>query len=385
MPPRVVVIGAGPMGLAAALGAIERGCETTVLERDEVGASLRTWGPTRFFTPLRMNLSSLMRAVAGDILPDDDELLTGPQFADILGELARRDPLRTRIRTKHSVLAVGRRGLTRSDYAGHPLRSERPFRLLIESPNGEEVLEADVVFDASGGQTIPRPFGADGLPARGELRLNSSAIRTLGELHARREELRGKRILVVGHGHSAANALGSLEQLARQEPSTRITWAVRTPNRRPCQDVANDPLAERRQVVHHANDLAESPPSFLKVERRAMIERVEENGSLAVTLTGGRRQEFDVIAAFTGFRPDASHVSELTVETSPVSEGGARLYRAISNVTDCLAVPRVAAKDLQSGEPNFYFIGSRSYGRVRTFLLQTGLQQLETILESLPT
>jgi len=114
-----------------------------------------------------------------------------------------------------------------------------------------------------------------------------------------------------------------------------------------------------------------------------MIERVEQNGSLAVTLTGGRRQEFDVIAAFTGFRPDASHVSELTVETSPVSEGGARLYRAISNMTDCLAVPRVAPQDLQSGEPNFYFIGSRSYGRARTFLLQTGLQQLETILESL--
>jgi len=372
------------MGLAAALGAIERGCQTTVLERDEVGASLRTWGPTRFFTPLRMNVSPAMRAVGGDILPDDDELLTGPQFADILAELARRDPLRTRIRTRHSVLAVSRRGLTRSDYAGHPLRSERPFRLLIDSPNGEDVLEADVVFDASGGQTIPRPFGADGLPARGELGLNSSAIRTLGELHARREEIRGKRILVVGHGHSAANALGSLEQLARQEPSTRITWAVRTPNRRPCQDFANDPLAERQQVVHRANDLAESPPPFLNVERRAMIERVEQNGSLEVTLTGGRRQQFDVIAAFTGFRPDASHVSELTVETSPVSEGGARLYRAISNVTDCLAVPRVAPKDLQSGEPNFYFIGSRSYGRARTFLLQTGLQQLETILETLP-
>jgi hypothetical protein len=384
MPPRVVVIGAGPMGLAAALGAIERGCKTTVLERDEVGASLRTWGPTRFFTPLRMNLSPAMRDVAGNILPADEELLTGPQFADILGVLAQRDPLRTRIRTKHSVLAVGRRGLTRSDYAGHPLRSERPFRLLIDSPNGEEVLEADVVFDASGGQTIPRPFGADGLPARGELRLNSSAIRTLGELHARREELSGKRILVVGHGHSAANALGALEQMARQDPSTRITWAVRTPNRRPCQDVANDPLAERRQVVHRANDLAESPPAFLTVERRAMIERVEQNGSLAVTLTGDRRAEFDVIAAFTGFRPDASHVSELTVETSPVSEGGARLYRAISSVTDCLAIPRVAPKDLESGEPNFYFIGSRSYGRARTFLLQTGLQQLETILESLP-
>src|SRR3989442_9175352 len=188
MPPRVVVIGAGPMGLAAALGAIERGCETTVLERDEVGASLRTWGPTRFFTPLRMNLSPIMRAVAGDILPDDDELLTGPQFADILGELARRDPLRTRIRTMHSVLAVGRRGLTRSDYAGHPLRSERPFRLLIDSSNGEEVLEADVVFDASGGQNTPRPLRRARLPPRGRPPPNPGALLNRGPVYTPPQE-----------------------------------------------------------------------------------------------------------------------------------------------------------------------------------------------------
>ena len=115
-----------------------------------------------------------------------------------------------------------------------------------------------------------------------------------------------------------------------------------------------------------------------------MIESIEQNGCLTVTFTGGRRQDFDVVAAFTGFRPDARHMSELTVETSPVTEGAARLSRAISNVTDCLAVPRVAPQDLESGELNFYFIGSRSYGRARTFLLQTGLQHLDTILESLP-
>jgi hypothetical protein len=71
------------------------------------------------------------------------------------------------------------------------------------------------------------------------------------------------------------------------------------------------------------------------------------------------------------------------VETSPVTEGGARLYRAISCITDCLSVPAVKPEDLQSGEPGFFFIGSRSYGRSNGFLLRTGLMQLETILESL--
>ncbi len=58
---RVLVIGAGPMGIAAAVGAADRGADVTVLERGEVGASLRTWGPTRFFSPLHMNLSARMR------------------------------------------------------------------------------------------------------------------------------------------------------------------------------------------------------------------------------------------------------------------------------------------------------------------------------------
>ena len=86
-----------------------------------------------------------------------------------------------------------------------------------------------------------------------------------------------------------------------------------------------------------------------------------------VVLSGGRRVEVDAIAAFTGYRPDGSIVGELAVETSPVTEGGARLQRAIANVTDCLTVPKVRKEDLESGEPNFYFIGSRSYGRSRAF------------------
>jgi thioredoxin reductase len=384
---RVLVIGAGPMGIAAAIGAADRGFDVTVLERGEVGASLRTWGATRFFSPLHMNLSPRMRELLGDAMPDPEELLTGAEYVDrVLLPLVEREPLRGRVRTGQAVVAIGRRGLTRTDYAGHPLRAERPFRILCNDlkTGTETTFEADVVLDASGGLVLPRPMGVGGLPPQGESRLSRRPIRTLGELTSRIDELRGKRVLLLGDGHSAANAIGFLAALAEEAPSTRVVWATRAANRRPCEEVPNDPLPERRAVVDFANAVAENPPEFLRVERRAMIESVaQNNGHVVITLTGGRTVDADVIAAFTGYRPDGTFLSELTVETSPVTEGGARLYRAISSITDCLSIPAVKPEDLQSGEPGYYFVGSRSYGRSNGFLLRTGLAQLETILGSL--
>jgi thioredoxin reductase len=379
---RVLVIGAGPMGVAAAIGASDRGHDVTLLERGEVGASLRTWGPTRFFSPLHMNVSARMRELLGGDMPDSDALLTGAEYADrVLAPLVSREPLRGRVHLGRNVIAVGRRGLTRTDYAGHPLRAERPFRVLCDD---DETFDAEVVLDASGGLTVPRPIGAGGLPARGESRLARRPIRTLGALAALRDDLRGRTVFVLGDGHSAANAVTFLEEIAQEDPSLRVVWAVRSPNRRPCEEVPNDPLPERAGVVSRANALAEAPPPFLRVERRAMIESVaQNNGHAVVALTGNRVVEADYVAAFTGYRPDGAFLSELTVEISPVTEGGARLYRAVSNITDCLMVPAVNRDDLQSGEPGFFFVGSRAYGRSNGFLLKTGLLQLETILDSL--
>ncbi len=203
---RVLVVGAGPMGVAAAIGASDRGHDVTVLERGEVGSSLRTWGPTRFFSPLHMNLSARMRDLLGEDMPDPDALLTGPEYADrVLVPLAARVPLLGRVHLGRNVIAIGRRGLTRTDYAGHPLRAERPFRVLCED---DETFEAEVVLDASGGLTVPRPMGAGGLPARGESRLARRPIRTLGALAALGDDLRGRTVFVLGDGHSAANAIG---------------------------------------------------------------------------------------------------------------------------------------------------------------------------------
>jgi hypothetical protein len=378
----LLVVGAGPMGLEAALGALERGFAVTVLEKGRVGENLRRYGATRLFSPFAMNVSARAKALLGPSAPAAEELLTGEEMAErVLEPLARTPLLAGRIRTGHAVTAIGRARMTRRDLPGHPLRGERPFRILVETPGGEEVMEADAVLDASGVYDRPAAVGVGGIPARGERALDGALIQRLDALQAALPGLAGKAVLLVGHGHSAAGALAAIASLP--DPP-RVHWATRSPNRRPCVEVADDPLPERARVTAHANDLASNPPAFLTVERRAGVEAFEPRaGRVAVTFTGRQGGVFDAVLGFTGYRPDLSFLSELALEVSPTSEGAAGIARALAGVTDCLSVPTVGAADLDSGEPAFHFVGAKSYGRLPTFLLRNGIDQLETILDRL--
>ena len=376
---RVIVIGAGPCGLEAALAAAARGHDVTVLEKGDVGDSLRRWGPTRCFSPFGMNVSARARALLPDA-PPLDALLTGPEVVErVLVPLSRAAPLAGRVRTGHRVVSVGRARMRRDELPGHPLRGERAFRLLVDTPEGERLFEADALLDASGVYGQPLWLGAGGVPAVGERALGARIVRHLGELHARVGGWAERRVLLVGHGHSAAHAVALLAGRVAS-----LTWALRAANARPVADVAGDPLPERAAIVTRANAIAAAPPANVRIERRAHVEAIaDEDGALAVSLSGGRRVVVDEIVALVGYRPDASLLGELAVELSPASEGAARLTRAICNVTDCLAVPAVAARDLESGEPGFALVGHKSYGRSRAFLLQTGLAQLETMVAAI--
>jgi thioredoxin reductase len=380
----LIVIGAGPSGLTAAWSAARRGFEVLVLEAGVVGQALRRWGRTRLFSPVAMNVPPALSGQLG-LEASAEDLLTGPEMVErILGPLTRTPELAGRVRERHRVVAVGRAGLTRLDFPGHPLREERRFCVLVRAGDGDRLFQADAVLDASGVTDLPNALGPGGLPARGESSASSRFVRSLGALEAALESRETARFLLVGHGHSAANAVVFLEQAARHRGDLSVVWAVRARHRRPCEEVANDPLPERSRVVSAANALAENPPPWLRVERQAWVECLHMAGaSMRFNLTSGATGEVDCVGAFTGYRPDLSFLDELQLEISPVTGGPAPLARALSGITDCLSVPNVRPSDLGSGEPGFHMIGAKSYGRSRTFLLKTGFAQTETILDGL--
>ncbi|MFC7538253.1 FAD-dependent oxidoreductase [Siccirubricoccus deserti] len=98
----VAIIGAGPIGLAAAAQLLSRGLEPLVLEAGpEVGHAVRAWGHVRMFSPWRYNIDSAARTLLdaeGWVAPDADGYPTGAELvADYLAPLAASAALRGRI------------------------------------------------------------------------------------------------------------------------------------------------------------------------------------------------------------------------------------------------------------------------------------------------
>lgn len=405
------------MGLYAAYAAARRGLDVTVLERDRVGSSLATWGSARFFSPLSMNapaevLRALSRADDGATTADTgapagDALLTGQEMIDrVLVPLARLPLLYDRIRLRHQVIAIGRAGLSRPDFAGHPIRHEKPFRLLVHGPEGEYAMEADLVFDAAGAYARCNAIGAGGLPAPGERAMEDRLLRRLGGFEAFLSGFVSGHVLLLGHGHSAAHALLALRDAASRNPGVTATWCFRSRNLRPFRETPDDPLPGRAAIVSAANALAAAPPAFLKVRRAGAIAALEplpgaagsriraifaaapgaaagSQGASPAGTSASRPDsvDCDAVAAFTGHRPDLSFLSELALDLSPATEGTRRLHAALRGATDCLSVPAPRPEDLESGEPGFFLLGAKSYGRANAFLLRDGIAHLEMILE----
>ena len=75
---------------------------------------------------------------------------------------------------------------------------------------------ARAIIDASGTWTTPNPLGASGLPAAGEAEFADRIAYGIPDILGRdRHVYAGRKTLVVGSGHSAANALLELAELAR--------------------------------------------------------------------------------------------------------------------------------------------------------------------------
>ena len=100
-------------------------------------------------------------------------------------------------------------------------RAEHPFALRSEAERASRIDLARAVIDASGTWSNPNPASASGTPAIGEVAAADRIAYGIPDVLRRdRAAYAGRRVLVVGGGHSAANVLLDLARLA--ETDTRL-------------------------------------------------------------------------------------------------------------------------------------------------------------------
>ena len=383
----VAILGAGPVGLAAAAHLIGRGITPAIFERGEsAGAAVAAWGHVRVFTPWRYIVDSAARELLDTVdwtPPDPDDLPLGREIvARYLAPLAAHPRVADVLRTGATVTSVTRAGLSKIDSGG---REAAPFAVHWQDETGapHQTL-ARAVIDASGTWYQPGPIGIDGHPVPGEAEARDRIAYGIPDvLGADEASYAGARVLLIGAGHSAANVLLELERLRREAPGTRIYWARRRASlARLVGGGATDELAARGQLGLAAEQLVASG----KVETLApfAVQRIERAGAaLSVTAIKDARPvtlEVDRIVVATGFRPNLDLLRELRIESDPVMEAPPRLAPLIDpNLHSCGTVPPHGVTELSQPETDAFVVGMKSYGRAPTFLMLTGYEQVRSI------
>ena len=400
---KVAIVGAGPIGLEAALRARQAGLEVTVFESRTVGEHFARYGSVPLFTPFHMNSTELgcerLRAV-GVALPGGDETLTATELRErYLLPLSRLPELAGVVLEGARVGAIARDGLAKGQLQE---RSARPFLLRIEDARrgAATLARADIVIDASGVYGTPNATGTGGLPALGEEDLGEWLEQRLPALWGEtRSRYAGKRILLLGDGRSAANAIADLDEMARaggRGAETRVEWVHRDRGDRafaPVPKAELEQLPVLRELDRHVERIAREAP-WIRPHVGATVEayRALPSGGIEVTLADDQgdeeRLEVDVVLALVGYRPDLSIFRELQIHLCYASEGPMTLAAPIleaqandpAGTQGCLGQVTHGPETLKSPEPDFYILGAKSYGRNPNFLLTLGHRQIEDVM-----
>lgn len=383
----VAIIGAGPVGLAAAAHVLERGMSPIVLEAGaEAGHAVRQWQHVQLFSPWEYNVdkaAARLLAPTGWNSPDPNAYPTGGELIDrYLQPLATQTPLRETIRTSSRVTAISRAGFDKAKTRG---REQAPFEIRYQNGKGAEMLHADAVIDVSGTWFSPNPAGGNGLPAPGEREHTDRIAYGMPDMRgAGRARYAGRTIAVLGAGHSAVGTLIELVQLAGAVPGTRAVWLLRGAD--PAKAFGggrNDKLAARGELG--ATFAALVAAGKIRIETGFGVTHLSESeGRLKISAGAGgdaRSVVADELIVSTGFRPDLSFLSELRLRLDPAIEAPAALVPLIDpNEHSCGTVRPHGARELAHDEPGFYLAGMKSYGRAPTFLMMTGHEQVRSIV-----
>ncbi len=396
----VVIVGAGPIGLAAAANAAERGMGFVVLEAGaDAGATVGEWAHVRLFSAWSELADPaarrLLDAAGAWTAPDDEAFPTGAEWrstylqplADLLDALPNGS-----VRYGARVLGVGRAGRDLMVDSG---RDSDPFAIHVDGLGGRERMLASAVIDASGTWTQPNPLGADGYPAPGETENADRIIYGIPDFNdpAVAARYTGKHVAVAGKGASAQGVLVGLAKVARSGPdgstsgaATRVSWLLRRPSVGDAFGGGdNDQLEQRGKLGQDAKAAAASGLVTDVTQFRTESVTTQDDGRLTITSVNGQQvTDVDEVIVVTGFRPDFTFLTEVRLDLDPALGAVAVLADQIHpDLHSCGDVAPHGYQELTQPEQGLFLVGMKSYGRAPSFLAMTGFEQVRSVIAAL--
>jgi 2-polyprenyl-6-methoxyphenol hydroxylase-like FAD-dependent oxidoreductase len=379
-PPPIVIIGAGPIGLAAAARLASRCLPFLVLERgSRPGASIREWAHVCMFSTWRDNVDPAARDLlrsAGWTPPPDDGLPTGGQFLEAwLDPLARHPLLAPHIRTNARVERVRAASAGRAESA--------TFELVLASG---EIVGARAVIDASGTWSCPKRLPQDP-PSTSHSGGSSSPRYGIPDiLGADRRRYAGREVLVIGSGHSAMNLVNGLAALRVGKQEGQIHWSLRSHAVERLFNPLPDRFPARANLEQAARSLIESGAltAWIDLDLRA-LERRSGRWRIEGRCAGSSAAlEADEIVVASGFEPDLAMLGALRLRIDPDLKcvaGLADLLRSMPGHRG--SIPDHGWRALAHPQQDFFIAGIKSFGSAPSFDLATGYKQVEAVVARL--
>ncbi|KQL35939.1 NAD(P)-binding domain-containing protein [Psychrobacillus sp. FJAT-21963] len=384
----IAIIGAGPVGLAAAAHLANKGERFILLESgDSVGSNILNWGHVRLFSPWQYNIDKIAKKTLEKHhwnAPDLDQLPFGSELVnEYLKPLANLPEIHPFLSLNTRVVSISKKGLDKMKTAN---RENSSFVIYIEQNGMSKRIEARAVIDATGTWSQPNPINADSIWTKEERELNQHIYYGIPDIKGKhKERYKGKKVAVVGGGHSAINTILELSQL---NDEVEITWIMRKKNVEDAYGGEDkDALEARGELGSRIHQLVDA--SHVKVYTPFLIHQLTKTND-GIGITGESEgsevtiSPVDEIIANTGSRPDFSFIREIRLSIDSATESVEELAPLIDpNLHSCGTVRPHGEEVLRQPEKDFYIVGMKSYGRAPTFLMATGYEQVRSIVAHL--
>ncbi len=382
----VAIIGAGPIGLAAAANLAIQNIPFIIFEAGQhVAENIRKWQHVHLFSPWQYDIDKAARKLLEETnskSPQDDILPTGQELIDqYLNPLSELPVLKESIRYNSKVVSIARK---ENDKMKSLNREKQPFEIYVEHDHGVELVEARAVIDATGTWGNPNPATSNGVWLSSEKECQDLIEYGIPNVMKNTNRYANKTIAVIGGGHSAINTLLELAELQIEYPQTKLLWILRK------KHVADafggeekDALEARGALGTKIHSLVDSGKvkvytPFYTMQVKALNEQLELVGRYHDEIISIK--EIDELIVNTGNRPDFSIEQELRLSIDPATESVEALAPLIDpNVHSCGTVRPHGEAILRQPEQGLYIVGMKSYGRAPTFLMATGYEQVRSI------